>query len=90
MKRHLYATLSFAAVIPAAIGLAGNAFAAPSGSSATTTIQELRSQGYNVQINGSRNGPLSQCSVNAVRPLSNDALRTVYVDLSCPHVYIDD
>ena len=53
-------------------------------------MQQLRSQGYNVQINGSRNGPLTNCSVNAVREMSNDPLRTVFVDLSCPHEYIDD
>ena len=75
---------------PASIALAGNAFAAPAGSSATDTIQDLRAQGYSVQVNGSRNGPISECAVNAVRGLSDDTTATVYVDLSCPHVYIDD
>jgi len=90
MKRYLFATLAASAVVAPALALAGNATAAPSGTSATSTVQQLRSQGYNVQINGSRNGPLTNCSVNAVREMSNDPLRTVFVDLSCPHEYIDD
>jgi len=90
MKRYLFATLAAAAVAPTAIALAGNATAAPSGTSATSTVQQLRSQGYNVQINGSRNAPLTNCTVNAVRPMANDPLRTVFVDLSCPAEYIDD
>lgn len=90
MKRYLFATATIAALAPVTIGLAGNAVAAPAGSSATETIRELRSQGYSVQVNGSRNGPISECSVNAVRGMTDDPTATVYVDLSCPHVYIDD
>ncbi len=90
MKRHLFATAACAALAPVTLGLAGNAVAAPAGSSASDTIRELRSQGYSVQINGSRNGPISECSVNAIRGMSDDPTETVYVDLSCPHVYIDD
>jgi hypothetical protein len=90
MNRYLYATAACSALLPAAIGLAGNAFAAPAGSSAADTIQELRNQGYSVQINGSRNGPLSACSVSSVRNASGEPGSTVFVDLSCPHEYIED
>lgn len=67
---------------------AAPAFAAPSGTaSATETVEDLRAQGYSVQVNGTRNGPLSNCSVEAVRGLSDTPGSTVYVDLSCPFEY---
>jgi hypothetical protein len=76
----------------AAVGSVGVATAAPSGSgNAQDTVDELASDGYAVQINGSPAGPLSSCSVTGVHGLPNDPvtipapklLTTVYVDLDC-------
>lgn len=70
------------------LGAAPMAFAAPSGTaSAAETVDDLRAQGYSVQVNGTRNGPLSNCSVEAIRGLSDTPGSTVYVDLSCPFEY---
>lgn len=92
MKKTIYVIAATSAMATAAMGLAAPALAAPSGNSAVDqTVNELRSQGYSVQLNGTRNGPLSGCSVEGVRGLSSDgAPSTVYVDLSCPTEYIDD
>ena len=92
MKRTTYTIAAIGAMTTAALGLAGNAFAAPSGNaSVDQTVEELLSQGYSVQLNGTRNGPLTGCSVDGVRGLSEGgAPSTVYVDLSCPQEYIDD
>jgi len=87
MKRLVFATAVCAALAPATIGMAANASAAPARSSAADTVADLRAQGYSVQVNGSRNGPLSECSVNNIRTMGST---TAFVDLSCPHVYIDD
>jgi len=71
------------------VGIAPTAYAAPSGTeSAAETIEDLRAQGYDVRVNGNRTGPLSNCSVDAVRKVSSDTPGpTVYVDLSCPAEY---
>ena len=71
-------------------GIMPAASAAPSGtSSAAETVRDLRAQGYNVQVNGTRNGPLSNCSVLGIRgPLQDGPGATVYVDLSCPAEYM--
>lgn len=90
MQTNLIITATYIALTGVAFGLAGTASAAPTGASATETVEDLRAQGYNVQVNGTRNGPLSNCSVNAVRGMSNDAPgATVYVDLSCSTEYVD-
>ncbi len=52
--------------------MAATASAAPAGaSSVEETIYDLRTQGYTVQLNGTRNGPLSNCSVDSVRGASD-------------------
>ena len=79
------------------LGLAGAAAAvALGGSSADNTINQLRSHGYNVQLNlnGTRDVPLSECTVTAVHGLPDTAsvdgsvgptqFTTVYVDVDCP------
>ncbi|MGW0162928.1 hypothetical protein ACWDUN_26760 [Mycobacterium sp. NPDC003323] len=78
------------ALAAAALVSAPTASAAPSGpASAAETVADLRAQGYSVQVNGTRNGPLSNCSVEAVRgPYSDRPGETVYVDLSCPAEYM--
>ncbi|MCV7433113.1 hypothetical protein [Mycolicibacterium bacteremicum] len=85
--RKLAAILAFGG---AALVSAPAASAAPSGpASAAETVADLRAQGYSVQVNGTRNGPLSNCSVDAVRgPYTRSPGATVYVDLSCPAEYM--
>lgn len=78
--------------------LPGAAQAAPADTSAEGTVQQLESGGYDVIVSRAGNGPLSLCTVAAVRPgqISNSAAsptgdsawtshprRTVYVDLTC-------
>lgn len=71
-------------------GASPPAVAAPSGtSSAVDTVEELRAKGYSLQVNGTRNGPLSSCSVEAIRGLTDSPGSTVYVDLFCPVGYQD-
>jgi hypothetical protein len=79
----------FGALAATALGLAGAAAAAPTGSSAADTVSSLKAQGYDVQLNGSATAPLSQCAVTGVHgdsPRRTDSTQftTVYVDVSCP------
>ena len=83
----------------AAIALAAAANAAPSGpSQVDETVRTLEASGYNVIINRSGAAPLSQCTVNAVRPGQTHSTtdsrggsslnttitsKTVYVDVTC-------
>jgi len=87
-------TVSMAGVV--ALGSAPAAVAAPTGGSpATEAIEWLQEQGYAVQLNGTPNGPLSQCIATGVhgfrdsnvgshgRRLDPAQHATVYVDISC-------
>jgi hypothetical protein len=51
-------------------------------------VQSLKDQGYNVMLNGTVAGPLSECNVTGVhnpdRTGRAAALTTVYVDIDCP------
>ncbi len=74
----------------------GVARAAPlGGSSANDAVNQLRAEGYNVQLNlnSTRDVPLSECTVTAVHGIPNTAqpggqptaqFTTVYVDVDCP------
>src|SRR6266567_2919769 len=61
--------------------------------SARATIDDLEAQGYDVRINwvsGVSSVPLSSCKVTAIHnpnhsPPSENTLKTVYVDVSCPN-----
>ena len=87
-KNLLTAAATVIAASGAALGLAVTANAAPAGpASVTETVNQLRAQGYNVQLNGTRGGPLTNCSIDAVRQTSEKPGATVYVDLSCPFEY---
>jgi hypothetical protein len=78
------------------LALTGSASAAPlGGSSADDAINALKARGYSVQLNlnGTRDVPLSECTVNGVHGLPNGAagqaapagqLTTVYLDVNCP------
>ena len=91
MNKFAITTVAFGALAPAGLGLAGVAAAAPTGgSNAADTVQILRAEGYNVQINGAiPNGKLSECIVSAVHPTPStpapSGFTTVYVDVSCPN-----
>ncbi|ANE80160.1 hypothetical protein A7U43_13295 [Mycobacterium adipatum] len=88
MHKTRFVTAGLIALSATVLGTAPAAFAAPSGTaSAAETVEDLRAQGYSVQVNGTRNGPLSNCSVESVRGLSDTPGSTVYVDLSCPAEY---
>jgi hypothetical protein len=66
------------------------------GSSANDAVNELRAQGYNVQLNlnSTRDVPLSECTVTGVSglpktsPVGSPApatqFTTVYLDVNCP------
>jgi hypothetical protein len=63
------ATIAASGLAAAVLGLAAPAVAAPSGpSNAQETINELKSDGYNVIVNRIGGVPLEQASVVAVRP----------------------
>ncbi|MDR3663739.1 MAG: hypothetical protein P4L86_25685 [Mycobacterium sp.] len=84
-----------AVLAAAAITSAGPALAASaSGNNASDVISTLRTEGYNVQVDGAPSGPLSGCTVTDVHGLPNDAnalsqhadprmLTNVYVDVDC-------
>ena len=77
----------------AALGLGGSAVAAPlGGSNASDAVAALQAQGFDVQINGDRSAPLSECTVTDISGLAGtDSMghssatkgSTVYVGVSC-------
>jgi hypothetical protein len=83
----------------AALGMAGETAAAPSGfanfGNAQDTVNALQAKGYNVQVNGATAFPLSSCRVLGVEGLNNSNIDsagsridptqfdTVYVDVWC-------
>jgi hypothetical protein len=95
MKKFTITTVVVSTLAASALGLAGPATAAPTGtSSAADVVSHLQAEGYAVQLNGSADYPLAQCTVTGVHGLSTtDAagdrvdpgrFSTVYVDVSCP------
>ena len=99
MKMFTAAAACFGTFAVTAVGMAGEAAAAPSGfanfGNAQDTVNALQAKGYNVQVNGATVYPLSSCKVLGVEGLNNsnidsagarvDPTRfdTVYVDVSC-------
>jgi hypothetical protein len=97
MKSHV--TIGFTAVVASSIALAAVADAAPSGpSTVDQTVRTLEASGYHVIVNRSGAAPLSQCTVDAVRPGQTHSTtdsrggssltttvtsQTVYVDVTC-------
>jgi hypothetical protein len=76
-------------VLAAAAAPTGLAEAAPAGpGSAADVVQTLKAAGYNVMLNGTEEGPLSDCTVTGVHNPDMTgraaALTTVYVDIDCP------
>jgi hypothetical protein len=70
------------------LAVAPTAAAAPTGgSNAADTVKTLRDMGYNVQLNGTVSGPLSQCITTGVHGVADGdptVFTTAYVDISCP------
>jgi hypothetical protein len=99
MKSYVIIGITATTMTSAAIALAAAAAAAPSGpSTVDQTVRTLEASGYNVIINRSGAAPLSQCTVNAVRPGQTHSTtdsrggsslnttitsKTVYVDVTC-------
>ena len=99
MKRYFAATAAVFGIAVAALELAGPARAAvpTGGSNAADAVNQLRAQGYTVQVdvdNGQRSVALSECTVSDVsglsgtnsagKPLTPAQVDTVYVDVNCP------
>jgi hypothetical protein len=99
MKTYVIIGITATTITSAGIALAAAAAAAPTGpSQVNDTIRTLEASGYDVIINRSGAAPLSQCTVNAVRPgqtySTTDSRgggslnttitsKTVYVDVTC-------
>jgi hypothetical protein len=95
MSKLVARTAALGILVFSIVGSAGDAAAAPTGgTSAADIVKTLNDMGYAVQINGSANQPLSQCSVTGVHGISNtdaaghqivpDQFSTAYVDVGCP------
>ncbi|HYZ69414.1 MAG TPA: hypothetical protein VE666_16720 [Mycobacterium sp.] len=96
--RRLTIGTTFGILAAAALGLSGTASAAPlEDGSAADAINQLKAQGYSVQLNltnGYPDVPLSECQVlgvhglsgtdSAGKPLTPTEIGTVYVDVNCP------
>jgi hypothetical protein len=99
MKSYVAVSLTATTLAASAVALATVGNAAPSGpSTVDQTVRTLEASGYNVIINRSGAAPLSQCTVNAVRPGQTHSTtdsrggssinttitsKTVYVDVAC-------
>jgi hypothetical protein len=94
VKKFAIAAAAFAALSGGSLGWSGPAAALPSGGSASETIAQLQAEGYQVQVNGTVNTPLSQCrvlEVSGLRGTESGGVRlhpaqldTAFVDVSCP------
>jgi hypothetical protein len=79
-----------ASIAIAPIAAAASSWPVAGDESASATINDLSAQGYNVQINGVHNVPLSRCNVTGIEnpdlsAASRATFTTVYVDVSCPN-----
>jgi hypothetical protein len=99
MKSYVAISLTATTLAASAVALAAIANAAPSGpSTVDQTVRTLEASGYNVIVNRTGAAPLSQCTVNAVRPGQTHSTtdsrggssinttitsKTVYVDVAC-------
>ena len=98
MRRSAMGTAAVGILVGAIMGLAGTATAASFlDGSAADAINQLKAQGYSVQLNltnGYPDVPLSECKVlgvhglsgtdSAGKPLTPAQIGTVYVDVNCP------
>ena len=87
------AIVAAASLAAAPVAVADPVDPEPGSESARATIDDLRNQGYNVEINwvsGVSSIPLSLCTVTGINNPDNSAgppatFTTVYVDVSCPN-----
>ena len=91
MKNYLITTVTAAALGAAALGLAGTAAAFPNAGTAADVVDSLKTEGYNVQVNGLVQVPLKLCTSTGVHPRLDDSATLeekqhtqVFVDVSCP------
>jgi hypothetical protein len=91
MKNFVITPLASLALGAAALGLAGTAAAFPNAGTADIVVDDLKAEGYNVQVNGLVQVPLKLCTVTDVHPRLDDAATLeekqhtqVFVDVSCP------
>jgi hypothetical protein len=88
MQKFAIATIVAGILAVGTVTVAPMAAAAPTGgSNAADTVKALRDMGYNVQLNGTVSGPMTQCIVTGVHGLANGdptVFTTAYVDVSCP------
>ena len=69
MKSVTIPVIAAGAIAVAALGFAGTANAAPTGTlDASQTVDRLQVRGFHVIVNKIGNAPLDQCAVNTVRP----------------------
>jgi hypothetical protein len=91
MKDFVITPLAAVALGAAALGLAGVAEAFPNAGTAEDTVNSLKAEGYNVQINGLVQVPPKLCTATDVHPRLDDSdtlqekqHTQVFVDVSCP------
>jgi hypothetical protein len=84
----LLAVGTVASIALAPLAAADTPLPQPGSENASDTISDLKSRGYDVQINWVNGIPrvdLSQCWVNAINTAgASGSLQTVYVDVECP------
>ena len=94
ISRIAFFATAAAALAAATLTAAGPAQAASaSGNNGADVVSTLRSEGYNVQVDGAPSAPLSACTVTDVHGLPNPAdptqradtrtINNVYVDVTC-------
>ena len=94
ISKSAFFSTAAAALAAATLMTAGPAQATSvSGNNGADVVSTLRSEGYNVQVDGAPSAPLSACTVTDVHGLPNPAdptqradthmIYNVYVDVSC-------
>jgi hypothetical protein len=91
MKNFLITTMTAAAFGAVTLGLAGTVAAFPNAGTAADVVDDLKAEGYNVQVNGIVQVPLKLCTSTGVHPRLDDSATLeekqhtqVFVDVSCP------
>ena len=91
MRNFVITPLTSVALGAAALALTGTAVAFPNAGTAADVVDSLKTEGYNVQVNGLVQVPLKLCAVTDVHPRPDEASTLeekqhteVFVDVSCP------
>lgn len=86
MKSLLVGAAAAAFIFAAGLSVAGPASAEPlAGGSAADAVSSLQARGYDVQVQGDTDAPLSECTATQISGLSAGASKdsTAYVTVSC-------